>query len=119
LRPVTTLGKLVVNLLRLGPFGLKSFRLDVAINSIELIDKSVNLFLLLPEGGLIGEDARLGLALIFLLLDGGLIIPLPLSFHGGAATKKALSNASSVSELAPVKAWLESSSNKLRIDVSW
>ena len=75
MRPVTALRKLVVNLLRLGPFGLKSFRLNVAINSIELTDKSVNLFLLLPEGGLIGEDARLGLALIFLLLDGGLIIP--------------------------------------------
>lgn len=83
------------------------------------MNESVKHFLLLLEGGLVSEDAHLAMALIFLLLDGGLIIPLPLSFHGGAATKKALSNASSVSELAPVKAWLESSSNKLRIDVSW
>lgn len=117
LRPVIALGKMVVNLLRPRSFGLEAFLLNVVVNTIELTDKSVKLFLLLSEGGLVGKNVHLTLALIFFLLDGGLIVSLPLSFHGGVATKQALSSASSVSELALVEPWLESSSSKSRTDV--
>jgi hypothetical protein len=34
----------------------------------------------------VSEDAHMAMALIFLLLDGGLIVPLPLSFRGVVAT---------------------------------
>jgi hypothetical protein len=110
---------MVVNLLHPRSFGLEVFLLNVAINTIELTDKSIKVFLLLSEGGLAGKNVRLTLAMIFFLLDGGLIVSLPLSFHGGVATKQALSSASSVSELALVELWLESSSSKSRTDVGW
>jgi hypothetical protein len=50
------------------------------------MNESVKHFLLLLEGCLVSEDAHMAMALIFLLLDGGLIVPLPLSFRGVVAT---------------------------------
>lgn len=47
LYPVTALGELVVNLFSPGLFGLEMFFLNVVVNSIELTDESVKLFLLL------------------------------------------------------------------------
>jgi hypothetical protein len=71
----------------LGPFGLKALLLVVVVNPIEFVDESVELLLLFPEGGLMGEDVSLALVLIFFLLVGRLIVPLPVSFYGGVATK--------------------------------
>jgi hypothetical protein len=98
LHPITALGKLVVNFIRSRPFILEAFLLDVTVNSIELTHEIIELFLLLPECVVVSKDARLALALILLLLDERLIVPLSLSlwFHGGIVTKQALSSASSV-----------------------
>jgi hypothetical protein len=95
LRPIAALGKLVLNLFCPGLFGHKAFLLYVTVNSIELMNERVELLLLLLEGVLASKDARLSLALILLSLDGGLIVPMPLLFHGGVAMKSALSSASS------------------------
>jgi hypothetical protein len=100
-----------------GAIRLGVFLLDVAVNSIELIDKSVELLLLLSEGVLASEDACLALAPI-LLLEGGSSSSLPSSFHGSVAKKQALSDASSTSELVPIESWLESSTSRSRTDVS-
>jgi hypothetical protein len=51
------------------------------------LDESVELLLLLPKGGLIGENARLALVLVLYFLVRGLLAPAPLSFHGGIAMK--------------------------------
>jgi hypothetical protein len=68
LHHVVTLGKLVIDLSRKGTFVLKAFPLDVAVKSIELMDKGVELFLLLLEGVLAREVTRL--ALVVLLVGG-------------------------------------------------
>jgi hypothetical protein len=105
------------NLFRPGSFGLEAFLLDVTVISIELTNKSVELLLLLSKGILTSEDVCLASSLIFCLLDGGLIVPLPSSFHGDVATKQTISNASSALELAPIESWLESPSSRSRMDV--
>jgi hypothetical protein len=51
------------------------------------LDESVELLLLLPKGGLIGENARLALVLVLYFLVRGLLAPAPLLFHGGIAMK--------------------------------
>jgi hypothetical protein len=56
LRPIVTLGELVIDLPRPSLLGLKALSLDVAVNPIELIDKGVELLQMLTEGGLTGED---------------------------------------------------------------
>ena len=73
MRPIIALGELVVNFLRLGPFGLKALLFDVVVNPIELTDKSIKPLLLFSKGGLAGKDVRLTLGLIFFLLVGGLL----------------------------------------------
>jgi hypothetical protein len=45
----------------------------------------------------------MALALIFFLLVGRLVVPLPLLFRGSVATKQTLSGALSASELASVE----------------
>ena len=74
---VAALGVLVVDLPFPRSFGLKALLLDVTINLIELMDESVELLLLLPEGSLVGVEAHLepALALIFFLLVTGLLVP--------------------------------------------
>jgi hypothetical protein len=67
---------------------LEAFLLDVVVNSIELTKESFELLLLLSEGILASEDARLALALILLLLEGGSSSSLPFSFHGGVSAKQ-------------------------------
>lgn len=52
---ISALGELVLNFFRLWSFGFKALLLDVAINPIELTNKSIKLLLLLPEGGLAGD----------------------------------------------------------------
>ena len=74
--------------------------------------------MLLLEGILASKDVHLALALI-LLLTGGLIVPLPLLFLGGVATKQTLSSTSLAPKLAPFMLWLESSSSRPRMDVGW
>jgi hypothetical protein len=59
LHPLAALGKLLIKRFCLRLFGLEAFMLDVIINSIELTDESVELLLLLLEGILVSEDARL------------------------------------------------------------
>lgn len=54
--------------------GLKAFLLDVIVNPIELTDEGIKLLLLLPEGGLSGEDARLTLALVLFFVVRGLLV---------------------------------------------
>lgn len=44
-------------------------------------DQEHKALLAIVGGGLMGKDVRLVLALIFFLLVGELIVPLPLSFH--------------------------------------
>jgi hypothetical protein len=102
---VATLGELVVDLPRLGFFVLKTLLPDATINPVEFMDKCVEL-LSLSEGGLIGEDVSLALALILFFLVRGLLVPPPLLFHGGVAMKQALPTALSASELCSVEPWL-------------
>lgn len=44
---------------------------DVHVNPLEFTDEGIELLLLLSEGGLTSEDARLTLTMIFLFLVGG------------------------------------------------
>lgn len=104
---IAAFGELVMDLPHPRPFSLKVLLLDVTVNPIEFIDGSIELLLLLLEGGLAGEDAGLALALIFFLLVRGLLIPLPLSFCDGVATKQALFTILSTSELGSVEPWLD------------
>jgi hypothetical protein len=67
LRPITALGELVVYLPRPRFLGFETPSLNVAVNPIELADEGVELFQLLPEGGLAGEDARLALIFFFMV----------------------------------------------------
>jgi hypothetical protein len=110
---------MVTYLPRLEPFGLEAPPLDITIDTVEFLHDGVELFLMLPKGGLSSEDACLALALVLLLLIGGLRVSLPLSFLGGVATKQALSSASLASKLALVEPCLESSSRYSRMDVGW
>lgn len=85
--PVVALDELVAHFSHLWSLGFKASSLDVIVNPIELLDESVELLLLLPKGGLIGENARLALVLVLYFLVRGLLAPAPLSFHGGIAMK--------------------------------
>jgi hypothetical protein len=62
LRPVTALSELVAYFSHPRSFGFEASPHDVTVNSIELLDKSIELLLL--QGGLTGEDAHLTLALV-------------------------------------------------------
>lgn len=62
--PVAALGKLVTHLPHPRFLGFKASSLDVTINPIELLDEGIELFLLLLDGGLMGDDVCLTLALI-------------------------------------------------------
>lgn len=72
---VVAFSELVAYLSCLGPLSLQAPPLDVLIDAVELLQEGVELFLLLAEGGLAGEDACLALALVHLLLVAGLLIP--------------------------------------------
>jgi hypothetical protein len=71
LRPVAAFNDLITYLPCSGFLGFEASPLDVAVDPVELLDESVELLLLLPEGGLLGEDARLTLALVLFFLVGG------------------------------------------------
>lgn len=72
---IAPLGELSVDLLCLRPFDLKVSSLNVIVDSIESIDKSVELLQLLSKDFLTGKNLRLVLALVFLLLVGGFFVP--------------------------------------------
>jgi hypothetical protein len=92
--------------------------LNVAINSVKPLDECAELLQLVSEGGFVGEDVHLTLALVFLLLDGGPRLRPLLSPRGGVATKQALSCTSSESRSGSIEALLESSSRRSRMDVA-
>lgn len=71
---VAALGELVAYLSRPGPFGLEVPSLDITIDAVEFLHEGVELFLLLAEGGLTSEDARLALVLLF-WVGGHLVSP--------------------------------------------
>lgn len=77
---VAALSELVTHFPCSGFLGFETFPLDVVVNPIELLDEGVELLLLLPKGCLMGEDARLTLALVLFFLVGDSMSPLPLSF---------------------------------------
>lgn len=72
LRAIITFSDLITNLPSPGPFAFKASLLNVAVNPIEPLDECVELLLLLSKGSLVGKDARLTLALVFIFLVGGL-----------------------------------------------
>lgn len=67
LRPIAALSDLIANLPRPGPFSFEASLLNVVINPIEPLNECVELLLLLSEGSLAGEDARLALVFFFLV----------------------------------------------------
>lgn len=90
LRLIAALDNLVIYLPSLRPFDLKALPFDVVIDLVKLTDKGIELLLLLPEGDLAGEDVCVTLVLIIFPLVRGLLVPLPLSFHGSVSMKHAL-----------------------------
>jgi hypothetical protein len=108
LRTIAAFCDLVAGLPRSGLFGFEASLLNVAVNPVEPLNECVELLLLLSEGGFAGEDARLTLALIFLLLDGDPEFTPLLSPCGGVAMKQDLSCTSSESRSGSVEALLKS-----------
>jgi hypothetical protein len=68
--PSLLLCDLVVGLPRPRLFSFEASLINVVVNPVEPLDECIELLLLLLEGGFVGEDACLTLALVFLLLDG-------------------------------------------------
>jgi hypothetical protein len=115
---VGTLSVMVAYLPCPGLFGLDVSLLDITIDAVEFSYKGVELFLLLAEGGLTSEDARLALALVLLFLIGDLLVPLVIVISRRCC-HEASSSDSFVGVGVGVGARLESSSSKLRTDASW
>jgi hypothetical protein len=68
---VAPLGELIIDFPRPRPFSLNALMLDVAINSIKFSNEGIKLLLLLSKASFAGEDPRLALVLVLLLLVGG------------------------------------------------
>jgi hypothetical protein len=83
---VGPLGELIIDFPHPRSFGLKALSLDVSINSVELSNEGIKLLRLLTEARFIGEDPRLVLALVLLLVGGSPSFQ-PFSFCGGVAMK--------------------------------
>jgi hypothetical protein len=75
LRAIAAFSDLVASIPRSGLFGFEASLLNIVVNLVVPLDDCVELLLLLLEGGSTGEDARMTLALVFLLLDGGSQVP--------------------------------------------
>jgi hypothetical protein len=119
LRTVVALSDLIKNLPRSRPFIFKASLLNVVVNPVEPLNKCIKVLLLLLEGSLVSENARLALALVLFFLDGVPQVPPSLLPRGGMSMKQALSGTTSESKPSSIEELLKSSSRRSRMDIGW
>jgi hypothetical protein len=120
LATVAPFGKLIINLQRPRPFGLKALPLDVAVNSIELSNEGIKLLLLLPEASFMGKDPRLVLTLVLLFLVGSIFVSLAIFVVWWCRHEASSSHRLSGDRVgSSVELCLESSSRRSKTDFGW